>query len=219
MATKAGGDVQGIARHAIDLENAVGNSTTASMAIAHTLHFLKGVGATKFFDAKNSQENLLFFDTSALPRAYIPTDCSTSKDEIDSLRKIIDRRFRIGQAVVEFPPANSTEVCDKHQSTIQAVNIVSDRGQRVRLEPISGPTVLILNDNYYPGWKAIDTHSGQGITIYPANLTFRAMVLSEEREYQLELRYWPPWLTAALIISLMGVTILMVLTVLGRRRL
>ncbi len=219
MATKAGGDVQGIARHAIDLENAVGNSTTASMAIAHTLHFLKGVGATKFFDAKNAQENLLFFDTSALPRAYIPTDCSTSKDEIDSLRKIIDRRFRIGQAVVEFPPANSTEVCDKHQSTIQAVNIVSDRGQRVRLEPISGPTVLILNDNYYPGWKAIDTHSGQGITIYPANLTFRAMVLPEEREYQLELRYWPPWLTAALIISLMGITILIVLTVLGRRRL
>ena len=219
MATKAGGDVQGIARHAIDLENAVGNSTTASMAIAHTLHFLKGVGATKFFAAKNPQENLLFFDTSALPRAYIPTDCSTSKDEIDSLRKIIDRRFRIGQAVVEFPPTDSTEVCDKHQSTIQAVNIVSDRGQRVRLEPISGPTVLILNDNYYPGWKAIDTHSGQGITIYPANLTFRAMVLPEEREYQLELRYWPPWLTAALIISLMGITILIVLTVLGRRRL
>ena len=45
------------------------------------------------------------------------------------------------------------------------------------------------------------------------------MVLPEEREYQLELRYWPPWLTAALIISLMGITILIVLTVMGRRRL
>jgi len=41
MATKAGGDVHGIARHAIALENAVGNSTTTSKAIAHTLHFLK----------------------------------------------------------------------------------------------------------------------------------------------------------------------------------
>ena len=79
--------------------------------------------------------------------------------------------------------------------------------------------MLILNDNYYPGWKAVDTYSGRDIAIYPANLTFRAMVLSEAREYQLELRYWPSWLTAALIISLMGVTILVVLTVLGRRRL
>jgi hypothetical protein len=189
------------------------------MAIAHTLHFLKGVGATNFFDAKNAQENLLYFDSSALPRAYIPIDCSTSKDETDSLRKIIDKGFKIGQAVVEFPPGKSIEVCKEHQSAIKSVGIISDRGRYIKLEPILGPTVLVLNDNYYPGWKAVDTHSEQNIAIYPANLTFRAMVLSEAREYQLELRYWPPWLTAALIISLMGVTILMVLTVLGRRRL
>jgi hypothetical protein len=219
MAVKAGGNAKGVARHAIDLEDALEKSTTTSMAIAHTLHFLKGVGATKFFNAKNPQQKFLFFDPSALPRAYIPIDCSTSKGESDSLDKIIDRRFRRGQAVVEFPPGSSTVVCDKHESTIQAVNIASDHGRRVRLDPITGPTVLILNDNYYPGWKAVDTYSGRDIAIYPANLTFRAMVLSEAREYQLELRYWPSWLTAALIISLMGVTILVVLTVLGRRRL
>ena len=40
---------------------------------------------------------------------------------------------------------------------------------------------------------------------------FRAMILPEEKEYQLELRHWLPRLTAALIISLMGVTILIVL--------
>ena len=86
------------------------------------------------------------------------------------------------------------------------------------MEPISGPTVLILNDNYYPGWQAIDARCGENIPIYPANLTFRAMVLPEEREYQLELRYWPSWLTTALVISLCGLAALVLLTFLGRRK-
>ena len=219
MAAKAGGDEKGIARHAIDLENAVKKSTTASMAVDHTLHFLKGVGAKRFFDPQTVQENLLFFNPSALPRAYIPLDCSTSKDETESLRKITDRGFTIGRAVIEQPAGPSSAVCEKHQSAVQPVGITSDRGRSITLEPVSGPTVLILNDNYYPGWQAIDTYSGRDIAIYPANLTFRAMVLTEEKEYQLELRYWPPWLTASLIISLMGMTTLMVLTVLGCRRL
>ena len=219
MAAKAGGDAKGIARHAIDLENAVKKSTTASMAVAHTLHFLKGIGAKRFVDSKNAQENLLFFDPSALPRAYIPLDCSTSKDEAESLRKITDRGFTIGQAVIEQSAGPSSAVCEKHQSAVQTVGITSDRGRSITLEPVSGPTVLILNDNYYPGWQAVDTYSGRDIAIYPANLTFRAMVLPEEKEYQLELRYWPPWLTASLIISLMGMTTLIVLTVLGCRRL
>ena len=219
MAAKAGGDAKGIARHAIDLENAVKKSTTASRAVDHTLHFLKGVGAKRFFDPQTVQENLLFFNPSALPRAYIPLDCSTSKDETESLRKITDRGFTIGQAVIEQPAGPSSAVCEKHQSAVQPVGITSDRGRSITLEPVSGPTVLILNDNYYPGWQAIDTYSGRDIAIYPANLTFRAMVLTEEKEYQLELRYWPPWLTASLIISLMGMTTLMVLTVLGCRRL
>ena len=126
---------------------------------------------------------------------------------------------QIGQAIVEIPSGTSAEACEKHQSAIQVVDIKLDHGQRVSLEPEMGPTVLILNDNYYPGWKAIDTISKEEIAIYPANLTFRAMILPENRKYQLELHYWPSWLTAALIISLMGITILIVLTVMGRRRL
>ncbi len=168
---------------------------------------------------ETAQENLLFFDPSALPRAHIPLDCSTSKDEAESLRKITDRGFTIGQAVIEQLAGPSVAVCEKHQSAVQPVGITSDRGRSITLEPVLGPTVLILNDNYYPGWQALDTYSGRDIAIYPANLTFRAMVLPEEKEYQLELRYWPPWLTASLIISLMGMTTLIVLTVLGCRRL
>jgi hypothetical protein len=119
MAAKAGGDAKGIARHAIDLENAVKKSTTASMAVAHTLHFLKGVGAKRFFDAKTTPEKLLFFNPSALPRAYIPLDCSTSKDEAESLRKITDRGFTIGQAVIEQPAGQSSAVCEKRSCSFR----------------------------------------------------------------------------------------------------
>ena len=146
-------------------------------------------------------------------RAYIPLDCTSSINEADSLRNITNSQFRIGQSFVEFPPETSTDVCEKHRSTIQPVNISSDLGSRISLEPINGPNVLILNDNYYPGWKAIDTISKEEIAIYPANLTFRAMVLPEERQYQLELHYWPTWLTTSLIISLTSIAILISFTV------
>ena len=163
-------------------------------------------------------ENLLFFDPSALPRAYIPSNCSSSKNEAESLRKITQRGFEIGQTVIELPPGPLTAFCETHQSTVQPVDIVSDRGQSISLNSVSGPTILILNDNYYPGWKAIDALSKEEIAIHPANLTFRAMFLPEKRQYQLELRYWPPWLSAALTISLVALTILIGLTVLARRR-
>ena len=218
LASRTGGDPQLIERHAIDLETAVKESTTKNLAIGHSLNFLRGVGAEFNFDAYRSDSKLLVRDVHALPRAYIPLDCTNSINEDDSLRNITNSQFRIGQSFVEFPPKTSTDVCENHRSAIQPVHISSDLGRRISFEPIKGPNVLILNDNYYPGWKAIDTISEEEIAIYPANLTFRAMVLPEERQYQLELHYWPTWLTTSLVISLTSIAILISFTVIRIRR-
>ncbi len=218
LADRTGGNQELIERHAIDLETAVKQSATKNIAIQHSLNFLRGVGADIHFEGYNADSKLIVRDLTALPRAYIPLDCTSSMNEADSLRKITNNQFRIGQSFVEFPLATSTNVCDKHRSTIRPVNISSDLGKRISLEPIKGPNVLILNDNYYPGWKAIDTISEEEIAIYPANLTFRAMVLPEERRYQLELHYWPTWLTTSVIISLIALTSLIGLTVLALRK-
>ncbi|MEC9292994.1 MAG: hypothetical protein VYC65_01775 [Chloroflexota bacterium] len=218
LAGRAGGDPKLIERHAIDLETAVKKSTTKNLAIGHSLHFLRGVGAKIRFDAYDTDSKFIVRDLHALPRAYIPFDCTGSINEADSLRKITNNQFRIGQSIVEFPTKTSTDVCEKHRSTIRPVNISSDLGSRMSLEPIEGPNVLILNDNYYPGWKAIDTLSKEEIAIYPANLTFRAMLLPEKRQYQLELRYWPSWLSAALAISLVVLIVLTGVTIIARWR-
>ena len=218
LAGRAGGDPKLIERHAIDLETAVKESTAKNLAIGHSLNFLRGVGADINFNAYEADSSLIVRDLHALPRAYIPLDCTSSINEADSLRNITNSQFRIGQSFVEFPPETSIDVCENHRSTIQPVNISSDLGRRISLEPIKGPNVLILNDNYYPGWKATDTISGEEIAIYPANLTFRAMVLPEERQYQLELHYWPTWLTTSLIISLTSIAILISFTVIRIRR-
>ncbi len=218
LAARTGGNPKLIERHAIDLATAVKQSTTKKIAIGHSLNFLRGVGADTHFETYNSDSKLIVRDLHALPRAYIPLDCNSSINEVDSLRKITNNQFRIGQSFVEFPLATSTDVCDKHRSSIRPVNINSDLGKHISLEPISGPNVLILNDNYYPGWKAIDTISEEEIAIYPANLTFRAMILPEERQYQLELHYWPTWLTTSVIISLIALTSLIGLTVLALRK-
>jgi len=218
LAAKGGGDPKGIEKHTIDIETAVRNSPSLNIAIAHTLNFLKGVGAEIIVNAHTQPNHMLFIDPMALPRAYIPMNCIRSKNQIDSLRKIISNQFKIGQAVIEFPPEYSSEVCKKHRAKIQAVNIESDQGRHISLEPVMGPNILVLNDNYYPGWKAVDTVSHDEIEIYPVNLTFRAMILPEERQYKIELRYWPPWLSAACAISLTTLASLILLTILARRK-
>ena len=87
LATAAGGDPNGVERYAFDLEAAVKKSTSDDIAIAHTLHFLRGVGAYKFFDVANLKQKDLMLDLEALPRAYIPLDCANSQNEADSLQK------------------------------------------------------------------------------------------------------------------------------------
>ena len=78
-------------------------------------------------------------------------------------------------------------------------------------------TLTTLDTSRYK--RALRNHIGLlwGLTISTYSVV--TCGFPEEKEYQLELRYWPPWLTASLIISLMGMTTLIVLTVLGCRRL
>ena len=77
---------------------------------------------------------------------------------------------------------------------MERVQISSDRGSSLILEEIQGPTILVLNDYFYPGWQAVDQKSGQSIEINPANLAFRAMTLPDNRSYRVVLNYRPYWL-------------------------
>jgi hypothetical protein len=84
------------------------------------------------------------------------------------------------------------------------VPILEDSGSHVRLAELKGPTVLVLNDNVYPGWTARDEASGRDLPIRAANLAFRALLLSEPRAYSIRFDYRPSWLPAVLTATAIG---------------
>ena len=91
--------------------------------------------------------------------------------------------------MVDFPSESQAKVTISNY-TPQQVDITVDT-------PAAG--MLILADNYYPGWRA--TLDGELITIYKANHTLRA-VFVPEGEHSIQFLFRPRILQAALVISL-----------------
>ncbi|MBF0298454.1 MAG: hypothetical protein HQK51_07020, partial [Oligoflexia bacterium] len=76
--------------------------------------------------------------------------------------------------------------------TINKVQILEDRGSKIQLEKITGPAILVLNDNFYPGWQVYDSENNK-LEIKPANANFRSVILEKNKSYKLFFEYKPKW--------------------------
>jgi len=142
-----------------------------------------------------NNRQFLFYDPYALPRAYIASRCYPSKNIDESAKKMTDHEhFFLGDAYIEEMNDLEQMMCDNFHSEIKPVSIVFDAGGKIVLDVVRGPAVLILNDNYYPGWHAIDMATGRNLRIKPANITFKSLILPEERDYLIHFLYRPQWL-------------------------
>ncbi len=208
-ALEAGGKLSLIETNAPDLLTAIGSSETPQEAFYHSMRFLKGV------DIENPGEFFprdLYLDRDALPRAYMPEYCAESSDMDDSLEQILEPDFNIHSLVVENPSTMTRKIC-RHQRGFRKVRIDRDSGKHIKLEEITGPGMVVLNDYFYPGWHAIDEISGESLALNPANLAFRAITLPEARNYKITLNYRPDWLPVARISVISALMILMALTI------
>jgi hypothetical protein len=149
-------------------------------------------------------ERILIRDRNALPRAYMTRSCIPVPDQNSALAAMQSPGYRLGLAVIEKMNSselaacsfvgNSQGITDLPSGSFSQVQITEDRGRMLRLDEVNGPGVLVLNDLYYPGWKAFDRVSGQEIPIKQTNVAFRGLVLSEPRGYTIDFRYEPWWL-------------------------
>ena len=199
-----------IDKYTQDLLNAINSSSSAAEAFHHTIHFLKGVGA------RNLHELLpkgVYLDSMALPRAYVPTACGLSSDIADSLEKIKAHQFDLPRVIIENASEVTRDVCLNHDRELQRVQIETDRGSSITLAEIQGPSIIVLNDYFYPGWHAVDQLTEESIEIHPANLAFRALTLPEARTYRLKLTYRPDWLVPARYSVLFGLIVLILLVI------
>ena len=85
------------------------------------------------------------------------------------------------------------------------VQILTYLPNRIDLETTSlGSAYLLLNETYYPGWKAFVDEKRE--RIYPANLTFRAIPL-KEGTHQITLLYQPLSFTIGATLSILALVL------------
>jgi hypothetical protein len=77
------------------------------------------------------------------------------------------------------------------------------------------PGLLYASESFFGGWSALV--NGASARILPANYAFRAVAVPPGRA-RIEFRYWPPGLTAGLVISTTSAVLLLALVLTGTVR-
>lgn len=133
---------------------------------------------------------------SMLPRAYIVPYMIVKNNSTAILQTLFDSSFNIHNTVIleknipGFVPS---------QNLISNASIVSYSPNQVILKTTtSNKGLLVLTDNYYPGWQA--TIDGKQVPIFRANYSFRAIVLPNGL-HKVLFTYQPFSLTLGIIIS------------------
>ena len=105
-----------------------------------------------------------------VPRIYLSGQVEVADDQPRALRRLLDTDFLLGEAVVleEHP------IVDPDAGATGRVLESAFRMNDVRAKVVTdGPMLLVLNDRWYPGWKA--TVEGAPAPVLRANGVFRAV--------------------------------------------
>ncbi|MBI1860178.1 MAG: hypothetical protein HYR96_04580 [Deltaproteobacteria bacterium] len=147
-------------------------------------------------------------DREALSRAYVPKRCLFASSAEEARGLVADpERFQLGDAVIENPDKEMIQTCGALSAQANPVRILQDRGSSLVFDKISGPAVLLVSDSHYPGWRAEEIGAGKSLTIFPANLAFRAIALPDAKEYNVRMIYIPTWWRWEALSVLLGLTL------------
>lgn len=130
----------------------------------------------------------------ALPKAYIVSNYTIIENN-DILTKLFNPAFNINKSVImeENPNIN------KSSNINYSISVKKYKENEIILKTISsGKGILILTDNYYPGWKAfVDDVETK---ILRANYSFRSIIIPGG-EHLIKLNYFPSSLITGIFIS------------------
>ena len=140
----------------------------------------------------------------ALPQAYVVSRAQVVEDSATRLAVLLDPTFDPRSEVLlsrapASPLGQQTKPKTKSSPPIPSVQREGPQSIQVRVN-MPQPGYLVLNDVYYPGWRA--TVDGQPAEILPANHAFRAVALAQG-EHTVAFEYAPfsfrlgAWITFA----------------------
>lgn len=137
-------------------------------------------------------KNILYFNNQwqfsenkqALPRTFLADEIVVETNPQKILDRIFDEKTNLEKTLIL--EENIPITLDQNKGIAK---ISSYEPQKVEIETqTSGPKVLFLSDNFYPGWKA--TVDNQETKIYRADYSFRAVIVSTGK-HKVTFRYEP----------------------------
>jgi len=157
---------------------------------------------------RNAQRQLKIAERpNALPRAFVVEQWIFESDEHRILNTLMEQNPRLA-AVVE-PLAHETVPFSGELSAHPSqgkVQWVADEPNRIKLEiSAAKPSLLILNDAWYPGWKSLVDGISQ--PVFRVNYHFRGVFFASGR-HDVELVFSQWQFRAGMWVSLAGVAIL-----------
>lgn len=138
----------------------------------------------------------LFENREFLPRAYLASRVRVITDSAEILPALLQTDLDLAhEAVVEEPIALAANA--RTDAGTAALQEVSPELVRVQVSA-NYPALLVLSDNYYPGWNAY--LDGAPVRIYRTNYLARG-VLVPQGEHLVEFRYEPVSVRIGLALS------------------
>lgn len=178
---------------------------------------LLGVGYFIFKKSEitpNSEKNILWENqkwkitenVNALPRVYLVNNYEVIQSRDKILQRLFDPKFNYKNSVIleEKPDFYLSQ----KRGSVNSLTVKEYKENSLFIEAHSNEDgILVLSDNYYPGWKAyID---GKETKIYRANYTFRSIALPKNK-HTIKFNYEPESFKIGTLVSLSSFILLFI---------
>jgi uncharacterized membrane protein YfhO len=162
---------------------------------------------------RSSSEGVsLYENKAAMPRAFFSNNAIAVNTAAESLALMRDPDFNPErQTVVEGPGAPQREFAGRGSTAI-----VEDKRNRVVIETANDRDgLLVLSDNFYPGWRA--TIDGAPTSILKANHTMRAVAVPAGR-HVVSFAFMPAAFFNSMYASLAGAVLVLAILIGSARK-
>ena len=156
-------------------------------------------------------EVYIFERLAPLPRAYVVYAAEYIPDDAQAVSRLLDESFDLRNVAVTVDPLDLPAKADIPASRAE---IVAYQDTRVVINASAVQRgLLILGDQFYPGWQAY--LDGQPATVLRVNHVLRGVALPPG-DHQVVFEFVPSSLRTGGQLSLVGITALMILAALDR---
>ena len=160
---------------------------------------------------------MLVSRSQALPHVFVVPTYEVIQDGEKILRRLFDESFDPFHSVIvekQIPNIPEQTASDQPFSFDATIDLYKENSVSIRTHT-SSSGVLMLTDNYYPGWMAyIDSVK---TPLYRANYSFRAIALPSG-DHTVVFRYQPYSVTIGSVVSLVSGVILLLWILLWRKK-